>query len=233
MGYISDVLAKGLRPLSSKPESLTDMVFEAIRDAMVSKALPPGGQVSEASLAAQLNVSKTPVRETLLRLRHAGLVESDGRTLRVVVPSSAAIQNAYELRSGLEQTAVWHAVQRATKEEKLRIRELAEFSYSAASSGSSDEFFGLDQEFHRAIAEASHNPLVAEAVGNALLLTAVLRARDVPAGDDSVICATEHVQIAETVQDGDGNAAMRRMREHVEHVLAIVLSHLGESAAES
>jgi hypothetical protein len=45
-----------LQPLGSRPESLTDMVFEAIRDAIVNKALPPGSQVSEANLAAQLSV---------------------------------------------------------------------------------------------------------------------------------------------------------------------------------
>jgi DNA-binding GntR family transcriptional regulator len=57
-----------LKPLAAKPESLTQIVFDTIRDAIVSKLLSPGHRVSEVGLARQLQVSKTPVREALLRL---------------------------------------------------------------------------------------------------------------------------------------------------------------------
>lgn len=220
-----------MQPLSSKPESLTEMVFKAIRDAIVSKDLPPGGQISEASLAAQLNVSKTPVRETLLRLRQAGLVEQQGRSLRVVVPSPAAIRDAYELRSGLEQTAAHYATCRASDAERGQTLRWAESSLAAAQGGRNAEFQVVDQEFHRAVALGSHNPLLVNAVADALLLTVVLRARDVPAGGDSVTCAREHVRIASAISSGDDQAATQLMGEHVQHVLAIVLGQLGAAAA--
>jgi DNA-binding GntR family transcriptional regulator len=217
---------RGLQPLGSKPESLTDKVFEAIRDAIVSKALPPGSQVSEASLATALNVSKTPVRETLLRLRHAGLVEPDGRSLRVILPSPDTIRDAFELRSGLEQVAARHAAARATATERAWILECAESSLAAATAGSSAEFRDRDHDFHWALAEAAHNTLVARAVDDVLLLTSALRARDVQAEGDSVSCAAEHVKIAEAVRDGDAETAVRGMADHLEHVLEIVLSGL-------
>jgi DNA-binding GntR family transcriptional regulator len=185
-----------LQPLGSKPESLTDMVFEAIRDAIVNKALPPGSQVSEANLAAQLSVSKT-----------AGLVEPDGRSLRVILPSPDTIRDAYELRSGLEQAAARHAAERATETERARIVDGAESSLAAARAGRSAEFHSRDNDFHGAIAEATHNPLLARAVQDVLLLTSALRARDVPATGDSVECGREHVGIAEALRDGDGATA--------------------------
>jgi DNA-binding GntR family transcriptional regulator len=222
--------SRGLKPLGSKPESLTDMVFEAIRDAIVSKALPPGSQVSEASLAAQLSVSKTPVRETLLRLRHAGLVEPDGRSLRVILPSPDTIRDAFELRSGLEQAATRHAAERATEAERGWILECAESSLTAARAGRSAEFRSRDHDFHWALAEAAHNTLVARAVEDVLLLTSALRARDVPATGDSVSCAAEHVRIADAVRDGDAETAVRGMAEHLEHVLSIVLIGLAARA---
>lgn len=220
-----------LQPLRSKPESLTDMVFKAIRDAIVSKAIPPGGQISEASLAAQLNVSKTPVREALLRLRYAGLVEPQGRSLRVVVPSPEAIRDAYELRNGLEQTTAHHATCRASDAERGQILGWAESSLAAAQGSRNAEFLVLDLEFHRAVALGSHNPLLVNAVADALLLTAVLRARDVPAGGDSVACAAEHVRIARAISSGDDQAAKQLMGDHVQHVLAIVLGQLRAAAA--
>src|SRR3981081_2195160 len=82
----------GLRPLAPRAENLTDAVFEAIRDGIVDKVLTPGARISEAKVASQLNVSKTPVREALLRLRHLGLVEPTERGLTVVRPSGKAIR---------------------------------------------------------------------------------------------------------------------------------------------
>lgn len=226
MRYISTVTPTGLAPIGDKPDSLTDIVFQAIRDAVVTKAIPPGGPVSEASLAAQLHVSKTPVREALLRLRHVGLVERDGRGLRVARLSSDGIRNAYELRSGLEQATARHAAARASTDARARILDRAQASLSAADQGDGHGFRARDDEFHRAIAAACGNNLLISSVEDALVLTSALRARDVPPSGDSVECAWEHVRIAEAVRDGDGDLAMQRMGQHVEHVLDIVLAQL-------
>ncbi|HET6504502.1 MAG TPA: GntR family transcriptional regulator [Amycolatopsis sp.] len=217
---------QGLKPLGTKPESLTEKVFEAIRDAIVTKALPPGSQVSEAGLAAQLSVSKTPVRETLLRLRHAGLVEPDGRSLRVVLPSETSTRDAYELRIGLERVSARHAAERATAAERARITEFAQASLDAARAEDGAGFFRCDHEFHTTIAQAAHNPLIARSMEDALLLTSALRARDVADTGGSLACAREHVRIAKAVRDGDVEAAAQRMDEHLQHVLGIVLKGL-------
>ncbi len=66
-----------LGPVDFKPESLADVVYSAIREAIVSKQLLPGERVTEAGLATRLHVSKTPVREAMLRLQEVGLIEAD------------------------------------------------------------------------------------------------------------------------------------------------------------
>src|SRR5580693_9279427 len=92
-----------LEPIGVKPEPLAEIVFGIVRDAIVRKDLPPGSRISEARLAAQLNVSKTPVREALLRLEGIGLIVPDGnRGARVVKPSADNIQHAFEVRTALE-----------------------------------------------------------------------------------------------------------------------------------
>lgn len=231
LGYISAVTPQGLAPIGDKPDSLTDIVFQAIREAIVTKAIPPGGAVSEAKLAAQLNVSKTPVREALLRLRHVGLVERDGRGLRVARLSPDAIRNAYELRSSLEQASARFATLRATKAQRSTILELAQASLSAADQGDGHGFRTRDDEFHRAVAMACGNALLRESVEDALMLTAALRARDVPPSGDSIECAWEHVRIAEALRDGDAALAGQGMGEHVEHVLQIVLRQLSSASS--
>src|SRR3954464_1071179 len=100
--------------LGVRPDSLTDAVYEAIRRGIIDRRLPPGGPVTEAALAAQLGVSKTPVREALLRLKDAGVIEPNGRRGgRVVQRSEAAIRRAYEVREALESYAAGRAAERA------------------------------------------------------------------------------------------------------------------------
>ena len=99
--------------LESKPESLTDVVYEAIRDAIINRVLGPGSRVTEAGLAAQLGVSKTPVREALLKLRQVGLIEPVGRRGgRIALPSRTSIRHAYETREALESHAARLAAER-------------------------------------------------------------------------------------------------------------------------
>jgi DNA-binding GntR family transcriptional regulator len=221
-----------LRPLQSKPESLTDLVLEAVRDAIVEKTLAPGMRVSEAMLAARLQVSKTPVREALLRLRHMGLVEAASGGLHVVQPSKETIRNAYELRAGLERASAMHAATRRSDEDGAALAEFAGSSLSCAKTRDIQGFRDSDQKFHRLVARCSGNPTLASAIDDALLLTSALRLRDVPATGDSVACAGEHVRIAKAIVLGKTDVAATAMQEHIEHVMSTVLAVVEQPAYE-
>ena len=83
-----------LEPVADRPQSLSDIAYDRIRTAIVQRALEPGTRVSESMLGEMLHVSKTPVREALLRLCHVGLVEPTPRGLRVVLPDKDSIRDA-------------------------------------------------------------------------------------------------------------------------------------------
>jgi DNA-binding GntR family transcriptional regulator len=206
------------------------MVFDAIRDAIVSKALPPGSQISESGLASQLNVSKTPVRETLLRLRHVGLVEPAGRSLRVIRPSADRIREAYELRAGLEHSAAGYAATRASAAELDVITVAAGASLASAKAGDSAGFHEHDREFHEAIATASHNRLLADAIKDSLVLTSTLRRRDGLTSGDSVVCAKAHLQVAKAIRDRDPNGAAADLSGHVHHVMTVLLDSISPAS---
>ncbi|MGH4000174.1 MAG: GntR family transcriptional regulator [Pseudonocardiaceae bacterium] len=214
----------GLEPLDARPDNLSEVTFETIRNGIVSRQLPPGSRVSEQKIAAQLQVSKTPVREALLRLRHAGLVEPVGRGLCVVMPSDRAIRDAYEVRAGLEHTSARLAATRATPEQAESLILIAAKSLAAARSGDGGEFRGSDRDFHLAVANAAGNSLLSVAIKESLILTSVLRERDVPPAGDSVDCAEEHVKVAEAIRAGLVESASERMADHVRHVATIVLT---------
>src|SRR5690349_9734612 len=85
------------------PAQLERRVYERLRDDIISGVLQPGDQLVEARLAADLGVSKTPVREALIRLQRDGLVSIEPyRGARVLEPSPDDVREIVELRELLE-----------------------------------------------------------------------------------------------------------------------------------
>jgi DNA-binding GntR family transcriptional regulator len=85
-----------------RPSLLGDRVYVTLREHLCSGWVPSGQPLQEAALAAQLGVSRTPVREALARLASEGLLGSDGRSFIVPSLSEADIDDIYELRLLLE-----------------------------------------------------------------------------------------------------------------------------------
>lgn len=212
-----------LAPLDTRPDNLTSLVFAAIRDKIVDASLPPGASVSEASLAAQLKVSKTPVREALLRLKHIGLVESGGRGLRVVKPSLKLIRDAFEFRAGIEALAARYAADRSTPDQAEEIVALAQASLDAAREGRDDDFHTNDHAFHLAIAKAARNAVLLDSIENSFILTRTLRKRDVTAHRDFVTDAQEHVGVAEVIRVGSPDLASARLADHIHRIMLDIL----------
>lgn len=215
-----------LQPIGEKPESLVEIVFGIIHDAIVRKDLKPGSRVSEARLAAQLNVSKTPVREALLRLESIGLVIPDGnRGTRVVWPSAETIQDAFEVRALLEGRSASKAAAQAGLSAQRDLRRLAAESLTRAEAGDGDGFRRADRQLHVAIADAAGNDVLKRLVSNAYTLTWALRRRETPSIGYQVGCAQEHIRIVGAIADQDPAAAAAEMTSHVDKSRRFVLEH--------
>jgi DNA-binding GntR family transcriptional regulator len=213
-----------LEPVEARPKSLSDIAFERIRNAIVARTLEPGTRVSEAMLGDMLQVSKTPVREALLRLCHVGLVEPTSRGLRVVLPNRTIVRDAYELRSGLESVAARLAATRADAAQRGVITAAAEKSLQFARARDGAGFAEWDMAFHRSVADATDNGLLAKAVDDSVVLAFTLRSRDVLTADDSVRCGRHHVSIARAIKKGDAESAATQMYDHIVEVAEFVMA---------
>lgn len=219
--------------LERRPESLTSVVFDAIREAIISKTLPPGSRVTEASLAERLNVSKTPVREALLKLREVGLIEPDGRRGgRIVRPSRDSIRYAYEVREALEVFAARTAARHSENDWSKQISEFAERCLAAAEAGDLDGFRQWDEAFHASVADATGNPRLIELIDDVFAVILTLRGRDVPATHFTRDCARAHVRIAQEISAGDAAAAASAMERHVVAVRDSVLSAFADETSD-
>ena len=202
-----------------QPDNLSMRVFESIQSAIKDKSLPPGKRVTEADLAAQLNVSKTPVREAFIKLRQTGLLEPDGRRAwRVIQLSRRTIDDACEVREALEVSAARAAAERATDAQRAAISDAAARSLEAATAGDNSVFRSWDDRFHRAVSDASENARLKGLIDDTLLLIATLRLRDLPHRQASIACARAHVAIADSIAGGSAIEAGEAMRAHVRQV---------------
>jgi DNA-binding GntR family transcriptional regulator len=208
-------------------DNLTDRVFEQIRSAITSKVFRPGARLTEAKLAEDLNVSKTPVREAFVRLREIGLIEPDGRRGgRVVQPSRATIGEMYEVREALEVQAALLTAERAGRRVKAMIKDAAARSLLGAEAADREAFGAADRAFHETIAASTQNERLAVLVRNSFDLILAVRMRDFEHVEASRSCAKAHVAIAGAISRADGPAAAELMRAHVRDVREMVLAQI-------
>jgi DNA-binding GntR family transcriptional regulator len=200
----------------------TPMLFErthrALLDAIVSGELAPGERHTQDALAQRLGVSRQPVLQALVLLRHQGLVrDAPGRRGIEVVPiSSALVQHLYLVRGALDALTARSAAHRPRPELRERGAALIRAGRAAAGRGDTRAMADADAAFHALLGEAAHNPLLS--AGTADLwhqtrraIVACLR-RPTPQRD----VWDEHLAILNAVVRGDTRTAERLARAHCE-----------------
>ena len=152
---------------------LRDDVYLRVRDAIVDGTLAPGEQLRDQELAAWLGVSRTPVREALLRLQQAGLVTSlPGRSTTVASLDTRAARDAQAVVAQLHRLAVHDAVGLLTADDLTRMRAANERFRAALEAGDADGALAADDELHGIPVAAAGNAALAAVLDQ---LTPVLR----------------------------------------------------------
>lgn len=152
---------------------LRDEVYLRLRDAIVTGTLAPGEQLRDLELARWLGVSRTPVREALLRLAQAGLVHSSpGQSTAVTGLDARAAREAQSVVAAMHRLAVAEAVAQLTSADLARMRAAnAQFS-EALVAGDVDAALAADDDFHAVPVLAAANDAVAAVIDQ---FTPVLR----------------------------------------------------------
>jgi DNA-binding GntR family transcriptional regulator len=133
---------------------LRETIYRELRQAILTCALPPGQALKEQALAAQYGVSRSPVRDSLLRLEQENLVTVLSRVGYVVKSISASdVADMLYLRALIEPTCTAAAAQAsdAAVQALNRFRGFAEHAFTAAS------YADYNEAFHQAVADLSDN----------------------------------------------------------------------------
>ena len=200
--------------MSIAPPTIVQSVYDTIRAAIVSGDMKPGDPLVEAVLAERYGISKTPVREALIRLRRDGLVESrPHRVTRVATPTVSDILQASQLREWIE-TQIWMECAREPSPELLDELEDSIDTAERALEESDPERYGDSiRRFTDRVLSSSDNPYAVQALQrlrNVLDLIANV-SRQTPGRQRRSI--EEHRAIMEALkaQDPDGTAQAVRL----------------------
>jgi DNA-binding GntR family transcriptional regulator len=198
---------------------LSDGVYEKLRAQLVEHIIEPGARMNIEALSRKYQVSQTPVREALARLESDGLVVKRPLVGYSATPplDRAGFDNLFEMRLLLEPAAAGCAARTATPEELATIAEIFE-TMSTADPGSDyalyQEFSTQDANFHKKIAAASHNDLLADAIERLQIHKQFYKPYYYAHGVTEVTLA-EHQEILRALQEHDPGAAMRAMTDHI------------------
>ncbi|WP_232778599.1 GntR family transcriptional regulator [Carbonactinospora thermoautotrophica] len=196
---------------------LTDAVAVNIRQAILAGRFAPGQQLREVELAQELQVSRGPVREALIRLEQEGLVQVRWhRGATVVRLSLADAEEVYTLRAALETLAVRFAVLRATDAEIDELEALVNQMQEAVDAGRHRELIELDVEFHDRIYRASrHQRLITAWNGLRSQVALFLLNRQAVSHDYPEVVVTEHAAIARALRAREEAPLQELVEEHL------------------
>jgi len=220
------------RPSASGPErrrsaaTAADIVHRRLRQEIVTLASSPGASISEKEIAAAHGVSRTPVREALLRLAEEGLVEitpkSGTRVARIPV---VALGDAICAREALELMLARKAAVRARPSDVTAMRAIVQRQRECVDARDADGFHENDEALHFAIAEAAGHPGVWAMVLQIKVQLDRLRRLTLPNFDWLTHVIHEHEGVVEAIASGDPDRAAAAMQTHF-HSLEGVLGEV-------
>lgn len=196
---------------------LADRAYEELKGAVLANRLRPGDALSVPALAAQLSISRSPVREAVQRLIHDGLATHVPHKGAVVATVDVEdVRQLYVVREVMEGLAARLATERLDASRLAELRDLLERHEREVGTGVDERtHIEMDMAYHRMIREVADNPHLTAALdtiqGRAhLALHQLWRGQEAPR-----LAVAEHRRIFEAMTSGDPDAADLAARDHI------------------
>jgi DNA-binding GntR family transcriptional regulator len=210
------------------PRNLSDEVYSILRTAILAHDIEPGARLLEAELAAELGVSRAPVREAIRMLEHEGLLESmPRRGATVVTIPEDEIQMFYEFRADIEAKAFARAALRITDEEIEGLRDRLATLHAAYRAGDIDAVTAADREFHGAVVSIAGLTLLRRLWSNfdGPLRLRIYQLVEAAANEDTAFIESRefsHARLLDALAAHDPDEAARLVSGHILEVKELV-----------
>lgn len=205
-----------LRPLPSAAGRRAEQVMEAVRSALDTGVMRPGVKYSVYQLAEALGVSRTPVRDALLRLEEVGLIRFEARQgFRILLPDPREIADIFAIRLALEPPAAARAASVCDAALAARLTERMDLLRAAATAGDERTFAAHDQLLHDDVLDAAGNARAREIVRSLRESTRLLGASTADRTRTLFDIDAEHRPVVAAIIDNQPQQAGEAMRRHL------------------
>ncbi|TWB96900.1 GntR family transcriptional regulator [Bradyrhizobium macuxiense] len=196
-------------------------IYAELRAELVSLQRRPGDPIVEAEIARSYGVSRTPVREAILRLSDEGLVEIFPQSgIFVSRIPLAALPEAIIVRRSLEETTTRMATERASASQILGLHAILERQREAQRADDRESFHQADEAFHAAIAEIAGHPGIWKLILQVKVHVDRFRWLTLPQRGRMAEVIAEHEAVMAAMEARDPAAAGAAMTRHLERLLA-------------
>jgi DNA-binding GntR family transcriptional regulator len=196
-----------------------DQAYQAIRARIMSGDLGDGARLTEQSLAAELGLSRTPVRAAITRLIHEGFVaRGEGYSTRVAHFPEDELDQIFEIRRRLECYAAGRAAVLASAEQIAALGELTdrmEARTPPKTRQDYEEISAINADFHRIIGEAAQSPRLMAVLQMAVDVGLVARTYHAYSEADLIRSARHHRELVDAIRARAPDWAESVMSSHV------------------
>lgn len=207
---------------------LRDVVFNTLREAILTGDIEPGERLMEIRLAEKLGVSRTPIREAIRMLQLEGLVNMTPRKGTVVAEiSKEDLKNVLEVRKVLEQLAVEKSCENVSDEAVSELREnLKEFNAAIKKKNPSD-IAKIDVAFHDIIYRITGNDRLIQILYNIREQMYRYRLEYIKDQDTRQTVVRDHENLIEAIVNKDVEKAKSIIVAHIEHQEKTIMENMG------
>lgn len=195
-------------------------IYRHLHGAILSNSLPPGTALQDKLLCAEFNVSRTPVREALIRLAEDGLVDIFPQSGTFVSRiKAAAIPEALDIRQALEAMAVGRAASLAAAADIARLDQILAQQTSLAQAGDTAAFHDADELFHETIGAIAGRPGIWTIVKQVKVQIDRTRRLTLPVPGRMIQVVAEHRLVRDAIATADTAGAQAAMAQHINVVI--------------
>lgn len=221
--------AAKLAPLQQQSAPLRNKIIASLRTAIATGVLEPGARLVERDLCAQLNVSRTSLREALRELQADGvLLQTGARGLSVSVVSRDEAENAYHLRAALEAVVVEQFIARASEREVNELTRDGESLKDAYRGSDVGRMLQAKHRFLDRICSGARNSLAFNMINRLVLRTASLRTQSLKGAARREQSIRETEEIIAAIRDRDIARARAAAVENVNNSMRSAFRALDE-----
>jgi DNA-binding GntR family transcriptional regulator len=212
-------------PHTPPPRSRAEEAYAELKRLILLGELRLGARLGEERLAAHLGISRTPIREALLRLHSEGLIDRHPEGgYRPRPPIVSGVRELYEVRKGLELLAIRRPVAEGVPHDRgILVQIHDDWATLAEDLPEPDPGFVItDEAFHVGIAEAAGNEALAEMLRHVNQRIRLVRMHDFLAADRIQATVEQHLAIVTALLSGDLSEAATALADHLTESMAVV-----------